>query len=448
MDTGAIAWKEKGNELYKQKRYEDALRCYAEAVQLDPLYADAWHNLGMTCRALGYADEAVTCFERAKNYSPANSREYTVPYRGPSPLSPTGQDKKNTNSRDIAENGPSRGVLSRPKKRSLVAWAPFVVLFMVLAIFVLAFHPVITGTTGTVVFPFSVSTGTDARSSSGQQGQVMTKTPATGPASVLTASPGPGDIPRQYQAMKTGAVSKSFPYVLRGDHGTVDLTMYNGVSREIAKEDPYSYVGEVDRYQKFIDLPVQDTFLVPLVDAIREKTSDPDDQVRIAVSLVQQIPYDEDMISQGTLEIRYPYQTLLDNKGVCCEKSVLLAYLLHKLGYGVALFDFDDEQHTAVGIRAAPEYSYKNSGYAFIETTTPLIISDGEGEYPAFGRIRSLPEVLPAGDGKSFVSIREEWNDAREWDRLNSLGPVLGRSDYSAWQWLCRKYGIVPGAGQ
>ena len=65
-------------------------------------------------------------------------------------------------------------------------------------------------------------------------------------------------------------------------------------------------------------------FFVPLVDAIREKTDDPDDQVRIAVSLVQQIPYDQEMLDKGTLEIRYPYQTLLDNKGVCCEKSVLL----------------------------------------------------------------------------------------------------------------------------
>jgi hypothetical protein len=211
---------------------------------------------------------------------------------------------------------------------------------------------------------------------------------------------------------------------------------------------PYSYVGKKDRYQKFIDLRVQDSFLDPLIEAIRGKTSNPDDQVRIAVSLVQQIPYDQEMVDKGTLEIRYPYQTLLDDKGVCCEKSVLLAYLLHKLGYGVVLFDFDTEKHTAVGIRVAPEYAYKNTGYAFIETTTPLIISDGNGDYPAFGRIRSLPEVLPTGEGNVFSSVSEEWNDSREWDRLNSMGPVLDRADYLRWQSLCRKYGIIPGTGQ
>ena len=53
-------------------------RCVAtlEAVQIDPLYADAWYNLGMTCRALGYLDEAVTCFERAKKYRPAGGNAH------------------------------------------------------------------------------------------------------------------------------------------------------------------------------------------------------------------------------------------------------------------------------------------------------------------------------------------------------------------------------------
>ncbi len=447
MDTGATAWKDQGNVYYKQKRYEEALRCYSEAVQIDPLYADAWYNLGMTCRALGYADEAGTCFERAKKYSHAG-KSGDIPSRISPPSSVDYRQPARYGSPDTRENLNARKVIPGKKKQSLKGWPMVIVLILVLVIAQTAFIPFITGTGGAGLFPFSGSTGTDARGTSVQQGQVIVKTPAPVYSTVPAVSQDSGGIPKQYMALKTGAVSKSFPYVLRGEHGTLDLTLYHGVSREIAKEDPYSYVGEKDRYRKFIYLPVQDPFLVPLVDAIRDKTDDPDDQVRIAVSLVQQIPYDQEMLDTGTLEIRYPYQTLLDNKGVCCEKSVLLAYILHKLGYGVALMDFDAEKHTAVGIRSAPEYAYKNTGYAFIETTTPLIITDGNGVYPAFGRIRSLPEVLPAGEGKSLGSVSEEWNDAREWDRLNSLGPVLGRSDYSAWQALCRKYGIVPGAGQ
>jgi tetratricopeptide (TPR) repeat protein len=447
MDTGATDWKEKGNGYYRQKRFEEALRCYSEAVQIDPLYADAWYNLGMTCRALGYLDEAVTCFERAKKYGPAGGNA-NIPSR--TSLKSSVQSKKTARngSTGTRENLNSRVVTTGKNKQSLKVWAMVIVLLMVLTIALTVSIPIITGKGGTNLFLYSGSSGTDARGPAGQQGAVIAKTPAPVYSTEPSLSQDSGVIPKHYMAMKTGAVLTSFPYVLRGEHGMLNLTLYNGVSREIAKEDPYSYTGEKDRYRKFIYLPVQDPFLVPLVDAIREKTDDPDDQVRIAVSVVQQIPYDQEMLDTGRLEIRYPYQTLLDNKGVCCEKSVLLAYILHKLGYGVALLDFDAEKHTAVGIRSTPEYAYKNTGYAFIETTTPLIITDGNGEYPAFGRIRSLPEVLPAGEGKSFGTVSEEWHDAREWDRLNSLGPVLGRSDYSAWQALCRKYGIVPGTGQ
>lgn len=448
MDAGAIDWKERGNEYYKQKRYEDALRCYASAVKADPLYADAWHNLGMTCRVLGYADEAVTCFERAKNYRNAGGSGDPASVRKLPQLSPDIERRQiRQELQDTRKNGPACTVVVRKRKRSRTAFALLVVLFLVSAMVVAAFLPLLTGIPGTGIVPFQVRSGTETRVSAGQPGQVIAKTPAHGPASVLNTGQDPGSIPGPYLAMKTGAVSKSFPYVLRGGQGTVNLTLYQGVANEIAKEDPYSYVGEKDRYQKFIDLPLQDAFLDTLPDAIREKTSNPDDQVRIAVSLVQQIPYDQEILKSGTLKIRYPYQTLLNDKGVCCEKSVLLAYILHKLGYGVALLDFDAEQHTAVGIRVAPEFAYKNTGYAFIETTTPLIITDGNGDYPAFGRIRSVPEVLPVAEGKSFGSVSEEWNDAQEWDRLNSLGPTLGRYDYAAWQGLCRKYGIVPGTG-
>jgi hypothetical protein len=447
MDAGAIAWKEKGNAYYRQKGFKEALRCYSEAVQIDPLYADAWYNLGMTCRALGYSGEAVTCFERAKKCSDGGSSGYPAALHGSFQSSPE-KSSPTWNNSTVAGKEPTGGGKSAGKeKQSLKRLAPVIVLVLALVVCMTVILPLATGTNGPGLFLFQGIHGTDYQGSTGLQGQVIAKTPDASSATIPGGTQDPVDIPKKFQAMKTGAVLKSFPYVIKGEHGEVNITMYEGAASEIAKEDPYSYVGEKDRYQKFIDLPVQDAFLDPLVEAIREKTSDPDDQARIAVSLVQQIPYDQKMLDQGTLEIRYPYQTLLDDKGVCCEKSVLLAYILHKLGYGVALFDFENEKHTAVGISVTPEYAYKNTGYAFIETTTPLIISDGNGDYPAFGRIRSFPEVLPAGEGKVFSSVHEEWNDSREWDRLNSQGPVLDRVDYSSWQSLCRKYGIVPVTG-
>jgi len=46
--------------------------------------------------------------------------------------------------------------------------------------------------------------------------------------------------------------------------------------------------------------------------------------------------------------------------------------------------------------------------------------------------------------GNSFDSVSEEWKDAAEWDRIDSMGPVLDKYDYHTWQTLCTKYGIVP----
>lgn len=446
MDDRAAALKEKGNAYFRQKHYKEALQCYYEAVQVDPAYADAWYNLGMTCRALGYRKEAVTCFKKAEEFSQDKTRDRSTPFRLSSqklrPELPV--DDEHPGGSGNKQTFPAKVPVR--KKQPRIIWVPVIIVLVVLVVAFAAILPLFAGTGGAHIFPFSGGSRAEA------SGPLLTAPAAItqGPATVLTAAPAttsaPGVLPKHYEALMTGAVEKSFPYVLRGKSGAVNITMYRGVYHEIDKENPYSYVGEKDRYQKFVDLPVQDTFLVPLADSIREKTSNPDDQVRIAVSLVQQVPYDHDMTDSGAFEIRYPYQTLYDNKGVCCEKSVLLAYLLKELGYGVALLDFENEQHTAVGIRAPPEFSYKNSGYAFIETTTPLIITNGNGDYPEFGKIQSRPEVLPAGDGKMFGSVREEWEDAREWERLNSLGPVLGPVDYARWQSLCKKYGVVPGS--
>ena len=103
-----------------------------------------------------------------------------------------------------------------------------------------------------------------------------------------------------------------------------------------------------------------------------------DDQARIAISLVQQIPYDWQTFG---LENRYPYEVIYDNTGVCEEKSRLLAFLLRDLGFDVVLFSFESENHMAVGIMCPVQYSYKNTGYCFVETTEPTMITYSQGEY-------------------------------------------------------------------
>ena len=151
-----------------------------------------------------------------------------------------------------------------------------------------------------------------------------------------------------------------------------------------------------------IDNIVQKPFLEPLVQAIRSAAPIEADRVRIAISLVQNIPYRDDDSN------KYPYEVLYTNSGNCEEKSELLAYLLRDLGYGVAIFDYDNPTfgHMAVGIKCTGRHDYIGSGYAFVETTKPRAIADSNGEYTDFnGNIIGLPimpDIIQICNGKLF----------------------------------------------
>jgi len=143
-----------------------------------------------------------------------------------------------------------------------------------------------------------------------------------------------------------------------------------------------------------------------------------DDQARVAINLVQNIPYDEkkrdiDLKYDKFVNIRYPYEVIFDNKGICSEKSLLLALLLKGLEYNVALFRIELsnlEHHMAVGIKVPKEFDYMGTGYAFIETTSVVIPTD---ECPVKD-IKRIFNVISVAEGRSFASIFKEFNDVRK----------------------------------
>lgn len=204
----------------------------------------------------------------------------------------------------------------------------------------------------------------------------------------------------------------------------------------------------------------QASLLGDLVEQIRAAAYSMDNQLRIAVSLVQQIEYDHSklfsryytckggVLVEGTLP-RLPYQVLYDNKGVCSEKSRLLAFLLKELGYGVVLLDYEKESHMAVGVKCPRQYAnyiYNGTGYCFIETTRPSIITDKEGEYIGVGKLTSTPKVIFVADGYSFDSVSKEYYDAREFRSLIKKAEQnynrLEYPDYYKWKEITEKYCI------
>jgi predicted nucleic acid binding AN1-type Zn finger protein len=250
----------------------------------------------------------------------------------------------------------------------------------------------------------------------------------------------------------TGGKDEQFSYTLRGRSGTIDLTVYEGL-RDYLAAIPRSYYctprcpTAQELELRIIDEPEQDRILRSLVEAIEAETDTINDRARIAISLVQTIPYDYEGYESDSLNSRYPYEVLYDGRGVCGEKSKLLAYLLRELGFGVALFDYDEENHQSVGIRCPSEYTYAGTDYCFIESTSPTIITHSTGTYVGAGTLGPPSEVIPIADGMSLSDVREEYEDANQLayldGRAEERNNVLSRSNYRKWLDLVDKYGIT-----
>ncbi|MFH1664209.1 MAG: hypothetical protein ABH986_05405 [archaeon] len=252
-----------------------------------------------------------------------------------------------------------------------------------------------------------------------------------------------------YAELSMNPKDVNFAYVLRGEHWKLTSQFYGGLN-DYLQSQPRSItllkgeeITDVNFVEKFIDELNQKIYLKSLVDYIKQIEVSDADKVRIVVSLVQNIPYDYNAYyrienDENNIE-KYPYQVLYLNTGVCGEKSRLLIYFLRELGYGTAYINFEKENHAVTGIKCPIKYSYKDSGYCFIESTAPTIITYSEGEYLNAGKLSSTPKIIVSSEGMSFDSVSEEFNDALRYKEL--IKDHLG-NNYSDWLSLMSKYGL------
>jgi len=126
-------------------------------------------------------------------------------------------------------------------------------------------------------------------------------------------------------------------------------------------------------YNIFFQTKANDTAVNDLVNslsAVAKNNGWSDDELaESALALVQYIPYDQAKVGAVTNNPYFPYETLYLNKGVCSDKTFLALAILKKLGYGTAILDFPDINHSAIGISCPVEYSISSSGYCYGETT-------------------------------------------------------------------------------
>jgi hypothetical protein len=245
-------------------------------------------------------------------------------------------------------------------------------------------------------------------------------------------------------------------YVLRGKKGQINFTVYkklydfdSGISRYISTSKNPTLL---DFKLKFINEPYQREFLLPLIIQIENLARNREDQMRITVSLVQNIPFgnSDKTIQIGDSKIeyqRYPYEVLYDMQGICSEKSELLILLLREIGYGSAFLYYNLENHEAVGINCPKEESLNNTGYCFVETTGPSIITDDKTEYVGgIFWLNSVPQILIASDGISLGKNLYEYRDARILmgvkESIRKYGTI---NPFQSFQFknLKQKYGLI-----
>ncbi len=218
-------------------------------------------------------------------------------------------------------------------------------------------------------------------------------------------------------------------YVLRGEEKQINLILYKKMADYLSNlpSSISSNNGDVPSRADFkyrnINNTEQKNFLMPLVVKIQNLAKDKTEQMRIAVSTVQEIPFGNSektfVFGNSVLNYsRYPYEVLYDLQGVCGEKSELLIFLLRELGYNSVFFFNLFENHESVGIKCPRFASFKNTGYCFVETTGSSIITDDEIEYVGVGGLYSEPEVIYVSGGLSLGRSLYEYKDAEDMKKI------------------------------
>jgi hypothetical protein len=160
-------------------------------------------------------------------------------------------------------------------------------------------------------------------------------------------------------------------------------------------------------YLAMIQDPAQDQFyndLIPALHSIRDDHHLGDDEyLELITVFVQSIRYE----TTSENPPKFPVETYVDASGDCDDKSLLLAGLLSKEGYNVSLLSFTPESHMAVGV-VCPGGEYRQTGYAFIETTNLSFVGIPTDTLREGVPLQSDPQVIRVGNGtKTFGSCKE-----------------------------------------
>lgn len=65
-----VAWNNKGLSLASLKKYDEAIKCYDRAIDIDSKLKEAWYNKGRAYALKGDHENAIDCYSRALEIDP------------------------------------------------------------------------------------------------------------------------------------------------------------------------------------------------------------------------------------------------------------------------------------------------------------------------------------------------------------------------------------------
>jgi len=208
-------------------------------------------------------------------------------------------------------------------------------------------------------------------------------------------------------------ISHQFPF----EKSTISLTVpinvsvYEGARQAEKATTVYGNISETvwlaQSYRAMVQDPSQESLYTAILaeaDKIRlqKKLSD-DEYFELITVYTQSLRYE----TREQNPAKFPVETVVDLAGDCDDKSLLLAGLLSREGYPVALLLFVPESHMAVGV-GSDKYLYKNTGYTFVETTNYSFVGVPTEKLGGNLTLYSDPVIIPISNGTKFYTSGSE----------------------------------------
>lgn len=224
-------------------------------------------------------------------------------------------------------------------------------------------------------------------------------------------SNGINSISQMWHPAHTTPIRKSYVVYSEGVN-KIEVTLHQEVYDYFVNSasHEYTYSGslpvgwEKDYWRMFMTNDEDEYVMQDIVKQVVAATGSAGDKAARAIAaFVQEIPYNYAALNSNSQYVQYPYETLYLDTGVCSEKALLMAKLLMDLGYGVALFSYETENHMAVGIKCPYDQSNYGTGYCFIEPSDVYPIGQIPPLYVGNVRLTSIPELVFSTEGKAYT---------------------------------------------